>query len=135
MQSRWSADSTNEPRLLDPTDATASSSDVFEGNTMLRTSNPAWQDGANTIDVGPTWVINALLSRWMQPLQLVTTGLKLKQVTMDALHYVKVGYPQHAVRKIIHSDGATSEGPAAWANIVFIEDHQGFILATRLQVR
>ena len=79
----------------------------------------------NSIDLGPCWIVDALLSQWMPPLQRNLHSLDFLQVTHHAMNMTRWGYP-HDPRKVeIHTDGATSEGPAGWANIVLIKDCVG----------
>ena len=52
-------------------------------------------------------------------------GLNLNKVTVDALLNGQLGSPFNLSKIIIHTEGATSQGPAAWANIELIVDIDG----------
>ena len=45
----------------------------------------------NSIDLGPCWIVDKILSRWMPDLQYSTAGLKFLQVTYDALKHLQWG--------------------------------------------
>ena len=67
--------------------------------TDRRGPDTAKLDPTNSIDVGPTWVVNTMLSYWVQPLSPNHAGRRLKQVTLDALKFAKIGVPQQIVHK------------------------------------
>ena len=58
----------------------------------------------------------------MPALQWKLHGLAFLDVTRNAMQQVSWGYPINPRKVMIHIDGATSEGPAGWANIILIED-------------
>ena len=52
-------------------------------------------------------------------------AFQLKDVTLQALKDCRIGMPHNVASIEIHSDGATSDGPAGWANILITYDSTG----------
>ena len=79
----------------------------------------------NSVDIGPVAVVNLLTSHWMGPTSWLLPRLEILPVTYQALQEVHLGYPAHLVKLAVHTDGATSDGPASWANILIGTDSEG----------
>ena len=79
----------------------------------------------NSVVIGDSQAVDTLTSWWMPSPIMDFAHLTLKQVTIDALSKCKFGVPLHPKRLEIHTDGSTSDGPAAWANIFLLEDQEG----------
>ena len=79
----------------------------------------------NSVDIGPTWVVDELLTSWLPDLSTDYAALKLVPTTLQAMADVKLGWPEQPKKIMVHTDGATSEGPSAWANVVLVEDEHG----------
>ena len=79
----------------------------------------------NSVVIGDSQAVDTLTSWWVPSPIMEFAHLTLKQVTIDALSKCKFGVPLHPKRLEIHTDGSTSDGPAAWANIFLLEDQEG----------
>ena len=86
-----------DPQDSDPQTVTILGLVITPANMMDHVSE-AMVDDTNSVDLGPCWIVDKLLSQWMPPLQWNLHGLPFLDVTRKAMQDVSWGYPTTPAR-------------------------------------